>query len=187
MGRFKFFFLIIIFMTRPLIFFANEITDKCCGTWVAINGRNEIVQSISISKVNENNYYVIYHDNRSYYDNQGNLISNFYSFAEYGIVKENKIWIETKSIKESDIFYVLLLIEEAKTLYVMCNHEELIYPWSESDMEFIRISDMDLNHNDISTKELFNILKSSLWENIEKIGNDYVQFRIDLQGYTKNT
>ncbi len=156
MGKIKLCFLAIILVTFALPIFSNEITDDYCGTWVAKN-RFEIFASVSIYKIRDEVYYVIYNEKNAFYDSQHNKIADFYSFAEYAFTNNNKIRIYSTKYFDSEVSFTIQKNNE--NLYVMCNHEDFIYPYSETDYVFHRV--------DYKTDEELNLRKQR--ENNEKI------------------
>lgn len=132
--------LLIIFSGTNI--YSNDFTDKYCGAWCLKNGRGDVTDSISVTKINQDVYYVIYQNNQTYYDSEDKIISNSFSFTQYGFAKNKKIRIENIDYFGTQVFYELLLFEDSEELYVMCNHEELVYPWNETDFPFYRVGYM---------------------------------------------
>jgi hypothetical protein len=129
--------LIVIFLGTNI--YANDFTDNYCGAWCQKNRKGEITASISVTRIDRNVYFVIYYNDDIYYDSEDNILANSFSFANYGFTKNQKIRIENIDYFGTQVFYELQLFEDSEELYVLCNHEELIYPWTETDYPFYRV------------------------------------------------
>ena len=81
------------------IFFLSckeNITDRMCGTWARMSDKNEIDYTASITKLNQNEYFIIY---------MSEFEKHALDFSAVGYKKEDKIHVR---INEEREFYIVL-------------------------------------------------------------------------------
>jgi hypothetical protein len=109
----KYKILILYFVFFSLIY-ANDNTGQMSGVWIQKSAENNIMYAASVTKLNENEYFVIY---------TSNFEKRVLDFSAIEYRKGDKIYIKINAERE---FYLILkkgVDKKHDILYVLWNHD----------------------------------------------------------------